>query len=292
MEEKLFDGAFFAKLNTLKMGNKTKLTTGMSGGRKSTAKGNSVEFSDFREYMLGDDIRKIDWNAYGRMNRLFIKLFQEEKEGMFRIFIDTSKSMEYGEHKKSILARRIAAMLSYIVLNNLDRIYVNEIGQEKLVQGKGMTGRQSFQKILLQLENMTFEGSANLYESIQKAKFVGRGTTIIISDFFDEEHVVELVRFLAYKKQEVVFIQTLAEEEINPQLEGHLNLIDMEQKGDMKVTMSPAVFKTYEKTLHTFQEHLKEAVRKYQGSYLCVNTGESLDKFLFEAIRSGQLQHL
>ena len=98
MEEVLFDGEFFARLHTLRMSNKMKLTSGMSGGRKSSAKGNSVEFSDFREYMLGDDIRKIDWNAYGRMNRLFIKLFQEEKEGLFRIFLDGSKSMDYGEH--------------------------------------------------------------------------------------------------------------------------------------------------------------------------------------------------
>ena len=127
MEEVLFDGEFFARLHTLRMSNKMKLTSGMSGGRKSSAKGNSVEFSDFREYMLGDDIRKIDWNAYGRMNRLFIKLFQEEKEGRFRIFLDGSKSMDYGERKKSVLARRIVAMLSFIVLNNLDRVYVNQI---------------------------------------------------------------------------------------------------------------------------------------------------------------------
>ena len=157
MEEVLFDGEFFARLHTLRMSNKMKLTSGMSGGRKSSAKGNSVEFSDFREYMLGDDIRKIDWNAYGRMNRLFIKLFQEEKEGLFRIFLDGSKSMDYGERKKSVLARRIVAMLSFIVLNNLDRVYVNQIKENELCLGKGMTGKQSFQKILLNLERMTFE---------------------------------------------------------------------------------------------------------------------------------------
>lgn len=292
MEEILFDGSFFAKLQTLKMSSKLKMTSGMSGGRKSFLKGNSVEFSDFREYMLGDDIRKIDWNAYGRMNRLFIKLFQEEKEGVFRIFIDGSKSMDFGEHKKSVLARRIAGMLSYIVLNNQDRVYVNQITEKEIIAGKGMTGKQSFGRILNQLENMEFTGSVNLKDSVTGTKFVGRGTTILISDFLDQPELDELLRYLAYHKQEIVLIQTLSEEEVHPDLEGHINLIDMESKQDMKVSMSSSVLRAYDKTLKEFQASLREAARKYQANFLWVHTAEALDKFIFEGIQSGQLEHL
>ncbi|MCI8408825.1 MAG: DUF58 domain-containing protein [Lachnospiraceae bacterium] len=292
MEEKLFDGAFFSKLATLRMSSKMKMTTGMSGGRKSSMKGNSVEFSDFREYILGDDIRKIDWNAYGRMDRLFIKLFQEEKEGIFRIFIDGSKSMDYGEKKKSVLARRIAGMLSYIVLNNLDRVYLTKLGSESLQSGKGMTGRQSFQKILLALENMTFDGNSSLYEGIQKCKISGRGTTILISDFFNEEELEPMLRYLVYQKQEIILIHTMAAEEIAPDLEGHLNLIDMETKKDLRVSMSGSVLKKYQKTLHTFCDRLNELSRKYQAHYMFVSTEDALDKFIFEGIRSGQLERL
>lgn len=292
MEEKLFDGAFFSKLATLRMSSKMKMTTGMSGGRKSSMRGNSVEFSDFREYILGDDIRKIDWNAYGRMDRLFIKLFQEEKEGIFRIFIDGSKSMDYGEKKKSVLARRIAGMLSYIVLNNLDRVYLTKLGSESLQSGKGMTGRQSFQKILLALENMTFDGNSSLYEGIQKCKISGRGTTILISDFFNEEELEPMLRYLVYQKQEIILIHTMAAEEIAPDLEGHLNLIDMETKKDLRVSMSGSVLKKYQKTLHTFCDRLNELSRKYQAHYMFVSTEDALDKFIFEGIRSGQLERL
>ena len=210
MEEKLFDGAFFSKLATLRMSSKMKMTAGMSGGRKSSMKGNSVEFSDFREYILGDDIRKIDWKAYGRMDRLFIKLFQEEKEGVFRIFLDGSKSMDYGDKKKSVLARRIAGMLSYIILNNLDRVYLTKLGDENLQPGKGMTGRQSFQKILFSLENMTFEGNSSLLEGLQKCKIYGRGVTILISDFYGEEELEAILRYLVYQKQEVILIHSMA----------------------------------------------------------------------------------
>lgn len=292
MEEKLFDGAFFSKLATVRMSSKMKMTAGMSGGRKSSMKGNSVEFSDFREYILGDDIRKIDWNAYGRMNRLFIKLFQEEKEGIFRIFLDGSKSMDYGEKKKSVLARRIAGMLSYIVLNNLDRVYLTKLGDENIQPGKGITGRQSFQKILFALENMTFEGNVSLYEGIQKCKISSRGVTIIISDFFCEEELESMLRYLVYHKQEVILIHTLAVEEVSPDLEGHLNLIDMETKNDIRVSMSGSVLGKYKKTLHEFQERIIQLSRKYQAHYMFVSTEDALDKFIFEGMRSGQLERL
>ena len=116
MESAIFDNAFFKKLNTLKMSLNMQLSQGMSGVRKSSAKGSSVEFSDFREYMLGDDIRRIDWNAYGRTDKLYIKQFMEEKEGIFRIFIDTSRSMCFGEASKSTMALQTAGELSYICL--------------------------------------------------------------------------------------------------------------------------------------------------------------------------------
>ena len=88
VEEKLFDSEFFSKLNTMKMITRMRLNAGMGGQRKSSAKGNSVEFSDFREYIPGDDIRRIDWNVYGRMDKLFIKEFMEEKEGLFHVIVD------------------------------------------------------------------------------------------------------------------------------------------------------------------------------------------------------------
>lgn len=287
MEERLFDSTFYAKLNTLKLSTKLKLNAGMSGSRKSTAKGNSVEFSDFREYMLGDDIRRIDWNAYGRMDKLFVKLFMEEKEGLFHIMLDCSKSMDYGEKKKSILARRIAAALSYIVLNQLDRVYLTTIKENEIKSTKGMTGRQSFQKILMELEHITFEGTTDLKKGIMSKLYSSKGVVIIISDFFDQkqEQLEEMVKYLTYKKQEVVFIQTLALEEVHPKLEGTLRMIDMETKQEERITMSQKVLKEYEKTLQQFQSNLMHIAKKYQAQYLTMTTEDPLEKLLLEGIR-------
>ena len=286
MEEKLFDGAFYTKLSRLRMSNRIKLTMGLSGGRKSTQKGNSVEFSDFREYMLGDDIRKIDWNAYGRMDRFFVKLFQEEKEGNYRIFIDGSKSMDYGSDNKSILARRIAGMFAYVALYNLDRVYVTQLRESNIVPGKGKTGRQAFSKILMELENMTFDGNTDLNESIRECPISGRGVSIVISDFFQDEDIESMLRYLAYQKQEIILVHVLATEEVTPDLEGHLNLIDMETQRDFKVSMSNQVLKTYDKTLKSFRENMEKLARKYQAHYLYVNTKEGLDRIIELAKKS------
>lgn len=274
------------------MSTKLKLNAGMGGGRKSTAKGTSVEFSDFREYMLGDDIRKIDWNAYGRMDKFFVKLFMEEKEGLFHIILDCSKSMDFGQKKKSVLARRIAAMLSYIVLHNLDRVSITTLQEEQTKTTKGMTGRQAFSKILMQLENMTFEGKTDLKKGIMQKSFSYKGIVILISDFFDQNEIEDLVKYLVYKKQEVILIHTLAQEEVEPEAEGTVNLIDIENRQDMKVTVTSQVIKNYKKTLRAFQEHIEEIAKKYQVHYIPVTTEQDLDKFIFEAIRNGQLERL
>lgn len=140
MGEKLFDSVFFEKMGQLAIAMNTRMTHGIGGGRKSNAKGSSVEFSDYREYIPGDDIRRIDWGAYGRLDKLYIKRFMEEKEGIFQIFVDTSASMDFGEPKKSRIALQLAGALAYLVLSNLDRVYVSEMQDDHLTQGKGRAG--------------------------------------------------------------------------------------------------------------------------------------------------------
>lgn len=288
MEEKIFDGAFYGRLHNLAMTSRLKLSGGMSGGRKSNAKGSSVEFSDFREYILGDDIRRIDWNAYGRMDKLFVKLFMEEKEGLFHIVLDCSKSMDFGEKKKSIMAQRIAGMLSYLVINNMDRVYLTTLKEEQSFTTKGMTGRQSFQKILKMLEETEFVGALDLRKEIMAIPFGKKGVTIVISDFFDNQGIESWLKYLKYKKQEVILIHTLAQEEVEPESDGSINYIDSENQENLKVTITTQVLKNYKKTLEDFQNTVKGSCKKYQANYIPVVTSEPLEKFIFQGIRMGQ----
>ena len=276
MSEVLFDKEFFNKLNTLKMSLNMQLSQGMSGIRKSSAKGSSVEFSDFREYMLGDDIRRIDWNAYGRTDKLYIKQFMEEKEGIFNIFVDTSKSMEFGNQKKSTMALQIAAALSYIILGNLDRVYINEMKEDSLTKGKGVTGGAAFPHILKELERMSFGGGTSLSQSILRRPVQNGGVSFIISDFLDEQGIEPALKYLAYKKQTIVLVQILSKEEIEVDYEGTVNMLDSESGERIKITMSNAVIKQYKKNLESMREELQTMARKFNAEYVFVRSDETL----------------
>lgn len=287
MEEKIFDENFYRQLGTFRVFMKQKSRMGMSGERKSSAKGSSVEFSDFREYMLGDDIRRIDWNAYGRMDKLFVKLFMEEKEGVFHVLTDCSKSMDFGVKNKSLLARRIGGVFSYMVLHSMDRLYLGALKEKSAQLTNGMTGQQSFQRVLKELEAYQFEGETHLTDAVKKISFHGKGMTVLISDFYEEGGIEELIKYLTYQKQEVLFIQVLASEEINPDAEGTINLIDSETEEQEKVTMSNKVLKEYKQTLFQFQKELERICKKYQASFLQVSTEDTLREIIYKGIQNG-----
>ncbi len=276
MENTVFDKGFFDKLNTLKMSLNMRLSQGMSGIRKSSAKGSSVEFSDFREYMLGDDIRRIDWNAYGRTDKLYIKQFMEEKEGIFQIFIDTSRSMCFGEVPKSTMALQVAGALSYIVLNNLDRVYINEMKENSLTKGKGVTGAAAFSHILNDLNRISFDGKTALNKTILSRPVQIGGVSIIISDFLDENGIEEALKYLAYRKQTIVLIQVLAKEEVEVSYEGTLNILDMETDERVKITMSNATIKKYKEQLADMQQNLEKLAQKYGARFVYMRSDESL----------------
>lgn len=275
----IFDGEFFGALKSLKLAVKMRQNSGMSGARRSLAKGSSVEFSDFREYISGDDTRRVDWNAYGRLDRLFVKLFTEEKEASFRIMVDVSKSMDYGQGKKAA-ALRIAGMFSYMVLTNLDRLYLTTMNQTCVKTTKGMSGGYSFQRVLSELSGTVFEGETNLVGGILSQPLVGRGVTILISDFFDCDDLKEALAYLAYKKQEIILIQVLDEEEINPGVEGYVNLIDSENGSQCRVMVTSKIRREYEAALVSFKERLRGLAVNYRADYALFSSGEPLEQWI------------
>ena len=282
MNDMVFDPDFFQKLNTLKMNLHMHLSQGMSGVRKSSAKGSSVEFSDYREYIPGDDIRRIDWNAYGRTDKFYIKQFMEEQEGLFHIFVDTSGSMAFGDKPKSRMALQIAAALAYIVLGNLDRVYVNQLRENSLQRGKGVTGMAAFPHILEDLSAITFEGGTTLSNSIRKRPLAVGGVSFVISDFLDAKGIADAVRYLAYRKQTVCLVQILAREELEADYEGTLNFEDLETKEKVKITLSNAAIRQYQERLSNLRKELEALARQYGASYVCVPSDAPLTEVMLQ----------
>lgn len=290
MEQELFDGDFFKRLANLKLNINVTMSKGMVGSRKSSAKGSSLEFSDFRDYILGDDVRRIDWNAFGRTGRLLVKLFTEELEGRFNILVDGSRSMDFGLEKKSVSACRIAGALCSIVLNNLDRVYLTTQPQKGgVVTSIGYTGRQALPALLYQLTDAGFVSDTQMDQMVKAKRFHGRGVAILISDFYLTNDIEDMIRYLSYNKQDVILIHTLAREELNPDMDGAFDLLDSESADKLRVALSENVLAKYDQTLRGFLRHIQEVCKRYRAGYLLAPSDVPVDQLLFDAFSSSVL---
>ncbi len=280
--ERIFDSDFLKKLDTMVINVKMIMNTGSGGNRKSRSKGSSVEFSDFREYSLGDDFRRIDWNAYGRFDKLFVKLFMEEREAMVNIFIDSSRSMYFGEPKKSLAAIKLSGALAYLALNNLDRVCINSLSQTLFKQSPALNGRGMFQRCADFLENIQFGGITDLNSGIKKKDFKGSGISIVFSDFFTSGGLEEAVKYLLYKKQEVILVHILSPEELDPEMEGQIRLIDSETGEARDISVTPVLLKRYDEELKAFVNSIREFCSKMGVVYIQVSSAELMEKVVFE----------
>lgn len=283
MSERLFNEDFFKKLNKINMHINFKLSSGTQGGRKSKAKGVSVEFSDYREYAPGDDFRRIDWNAYGRFDKFFVKVFMEEREGVFNFFIDKSKSMDYGLVNKKDTALKVVAALSYIALNNLDRVNLSTMDSGNIESFKSAAGNKAFQRILRDIEKLEFEGSTDLTKSIKKRPLSPRGVSVVVSDFFNNEGLKDLeeaLKYLAFKKQDIILVQVLSDEEINPEFNNEITFIDSETNENIKMSLTPNIIKEYKKALKNYKKSLEDLVRKYGGKFISVSSSMEIEEII------------
>ena len=208
----VFNKDYIGKLESFSIYMDTLLMNGYSGARKSKAKGMSLEFSDFRPYVLGDDIRRIDWNSYGRFDKLFIKLFMEEKQGSINIFIDSSASMQAGEPEKLFYAKQLAASIAYIALRNMDLVNLFAFSDEITNEKKNIQTKNLFPDLLDFLDNLPVNKESRLVNALNKIKNIPmtKGISFIISDFFSEDGYEEAVKLLQYKKQQIVLVQILS----------------------------------------------------------------------------------
>ena len=291
------DAAFFDKLSRLRLAMGHRASMNMTGNRKSTQKGSSTEFSDFREYMPGDDIRRIDWNAYGRLDRLYVKEYMEEKEAVVSILLDTSASMDYGIHKKNERACVLAAAFAYMGLHNMDRVMVYDMRQmqQPFVAGGG---KRALPRLTDWLSQRSFDGKVDVGEAVRQLPAKGPGVTIIISDLLQEsfvdsgqeqDTVRKILRFLEYRKQKTAFLHVLAGEELSvglsEELTGTRNLIDMEEKSALRLTLDAASIRAYEQAVQDFVLRLRQECAKRGAFYAVCSTKTDIYQLIFQELR-------
>ena len=288
----ILDPAFLKKLEALNIVSKRVFAGQTKGEKRSVKRGSSIEFADYREYVNGDDLRYVDWKAYGRLEKLFLKLFVEEEDLSIHLLIDTSRSMGFGEPlTKADYARRVAAALGYIALSEYDRVTLASFSSalgEMMPPVRGKPGIMAFFQFL---EKKTPIGGETRFGPALAA-YAGRaknvGIAVVISDFFDDSYVKGLKALLARRFQ-VVLLHILDEEEMHPTLTGDLRLVDAETGEAREVSISPHVLAQYDAQLKSFCEGLQQMASRYGMDYVRSSTGVPFENVILQYLRRGGL---
>lgn len=284
------NSAFLGELEGLRVLSRKVFRGQMRGERRSRNKGQSVEFVDYRPYIKGDDIRRIDWNLYGRLERHYIKLFEEEEDLRLYVLLDCSASMDYGDPNKFDHARRLAAGLSYIVLSNLETVSVSVFAGGYDIVSTPTRGKGKIHPILRRLNGLEAAGDSEL--SAAAARFAAHtrksGLVCVISDFLTTEGIEAIAPLLGAGHQ-IELIQVLSPEEANPQLTGDLELVDKETGEGVEVSMGVHVMRRYHQRLAALQSELKSFALRSGGDYFMCNTATPLKEFIMGALRTGRL---
>ncbi|MCI0339718.1 MAG: DUF58 domain-containing protein [Planctomycetales bacterium] len=293
MPAPLFDSDFMKSLEQLTLVSKKLFAGRMKGERRSKSRGMSVEFADYRDYALGDDPRFIDWNVYGRLDRLFLKLFVEEEDLSVSLLLDASASMGFGDGSaatgtKLRYAARVAGALGYIALANLDRVTVGVLGEGLEGLLPSARGRRDVFRLFRFLEAVEPKGKTDLKNACRAyaVRHRRRGLVVLLSDFMDPGGYEEALRALLSRRVELVCLQVLAPDEANPTVVGDMRLKDSETEDHQDVTMSADLRAAYGRNLAALTGGLRSFCLERGAIPILVTTDQPVEALLHQTLRS------
>ncbi len=320
----LFQEDFLRKLERLSVMSRRAMSGQLQGDRRSPKRGQSVEFADFRPYSLGDDFRRIDWNAYARLEKFFLKLFVEEEDLTVHILVDASRSMDWGQPNKLAYAVRAAGALGYIALAGLDRVTVTALGNGNTEAGSENgrpgyfaphRGKQSANALFSFLQAYLPNSQPSSHPSIQTsshpafqlssyaARAQSPGPLILISDLFEQTQpfsttqgrssnlptIQSSLNALAAKGFEITLLHTLSADEVDPDLTGDLQLLDSENSAKVEITADYDLLQRYRGGLAEWRAELRNFCGGRGMHYVPVETTVPLEELLFAWMRQYQV---
>ncbi|NUQ61778.1 MAG: DUF58 domain-containing protein [Pirellulales bacterium] len=266
----LLSPELLARLERLELVSRKIFRGRMKGERRSRRKGQSVEFADFRSYVHGDDLRFLDWNTYARLDRLFLKMFLEEEDLHFYALVDASASMDFGEPTKFAYARQLAAALGFVGLVRGDRVKIETLGQANREPAPVLRGRRSLWRMLEYLDGLEPGANVPLAQGIKSfcVRNSGKGIVVLISDLMEKSGYEPALRYLLAQDMDIYVIHLLSVEEIEPELQGDLRLIDCEDGDVAEITVSGPLLTRYKQTLAAFINSAREFCTRRGMVYL------------------------
>ncbi|HYO07560.1 MAG TPA: DUF58 domain-containing protein [Tepidisphaeraceae bacterium] len=283
----LLDPGFMARLDQLDVMSRKLLAGKMKGERRSKRRGQSVEFADYRNYVIGDDLRFIDWNIYARLDRLFLKLFLEEEDLSLYVLLDVSKSCDYGQPQKALYLKQVAAALGYIGLVNYNRVSICAMADGIVAETGAIRGRRRVAQMLDFIGKLQPTGPSHLAEACKRFALAHRqkGVLVVLSDFFDKGGYENGLRYVAGGKYDFFSVQVLSPQEIDPDLQGDLKLKDMEDDDMAEVSITQPLIKQYKANLNAYCLGLKDYVTRRGGTYLFTSTSVPFDTLVLNYLR-------
>jgi uncharacterized protein (DUF58 family) len=264
----------------------------MKGERRSIKRGTSIEFADYRNYVAGDDLRRLDWNIYARLERPYIKLLEDEEDLAVHLLLDTSASMDWPkegdpEQNKLLYGKRLFAALAYISLSTNDRLTMNSVNARGFEQFGPARGRGQGVAMLRYVQNLEAAGVTDLNESLRlyTARSRRPGLLILISDMFSPSGYMEGLNRLLGKGFEVLILHLLSPDEVSPPLAGDLRLIDVETDQGQEVTIDATMRAIYQQRLESWLTHIREACGRRNIHYLMLQTDAPWERVILHDLR-------
>ncbi len=287
----LFDESFLRKLEQLSLIARRVRRGQFRGERRSTRRGQSVEFADYRNYVRGDDLRALDWNIYARLERPFIKLFEEEVDQTVHILLDASGSMDFPAsppaYHKWNYARRLAVSLGYIALANHDRLFTASLTAADLRLWGPDRRRQAVHQLLEFLGDAPASGETHLAAALTRyARQVKRpGLLFVISDFLTVDPYRDGLRALLQRGHEITLLHLLSPAEIEPTLVGDFQLCDVETDATQDVTINATLSKLYRQHFEAWQQDLAQFCGKRNIHYALISTDLPFEQIILQYLR-------
>jgi uncharacterized protein (DUF58 family) len=285
----LFDEQFLKKLEYLSLVARKTFTGGLRAERRTKKIGGGIEFADHRKYAAGDDFRYIDWNVYGRIDRLLLRLFEEEEDLHIYLLIDVSTSMQIGQPRKLDYAMQVGAALAYIGLANLDRVGIIPFSDRLHDRMPPARGKRRIFKVFEFLRAVEAGGVTRLDECM--TKFVHRekrrGLAVVISDFYDPKGFEAGINELRYNRFEPFVLQVFDQKEASPTLHGDLTIVDCETGESKEITVSRSMLEAYKAEHARYCAELSDFCTRRAIPYFRTHTAVPFDELILRIFREG-----
>jgi len=288
--EPLLDTRFLERLERLTIQWQNSLPGLVGGHDTSRFAGSGQEFLDHRQFHHGDDLRAVNWRAFLRLEKLFLKMFQLEPRIPVRLLIDISKSMNTGERDKFHYAQKLAAALCYVGLVRLDSICLQPFSDKLHDSFTASGGRHRFQPAMTFLSKLEPSGQTNFLEASRQfcTKYPQRGLTLVISDFLDDRDCEKPLQYLSDFGHELILLQVWADEDREPPWEGELELEDAETGQKVELAFDADARAQYTTAFDGHAETVRKVAERNSGRYLGVSTSVPIEQAIFgPLVKSG-----